>query len=87
MPFASAAVVSCRACTETGVGVEVGVEPVAAAAMVRLRAEVTAWGEDSESRSVTLKEEEPLASGVPLMTPLVERVSPAGREPDAKLHE
>jgi hypothetical protein len=79
-------VVSCRACTETGVGVEVGVELVAEAAMVRLRAEVTTWGEDSESRTVTLKEEEPLVIGVPLMAPLVERVSPAGRAPDVKLH-
>jgi len=53
--------------------------------MVRLRAEVTACGEDSESLTVTLKEDVPLAVGLPLMTPLVERVNPAGKDPEARV--
>lgn len=52
--------------------------------MVRLRAEVTACGEDSESLTVTLKEDVPLAVGLPLMVPLVERVNPAGKEPETR---
>ncbi len=67
-------------------GVEEGVEEVAgAAAMVSFSAEVTDLGVLSASFTVTLKEEAPLASGVPLMVPLVERVNPAGKEPEARL--
>jgi hypothetical protein len=36
---------------------------------------------------LTLKDEIPLVEGVPLMAPPVERANPAGREPEAKLHE
>ncbi len=32
-----------------------------------------------------LREEAPLAVGVPLMAPLVEKVNPAGKVPDARL--
>jgi hypothetical protein len=35
--------------------------------------------------AVTLNEDVPLAEGVPLTVPLVERANPAGREPEAKL--
>lgn len=62
-----------------------GVEVVAAAEMVRLRAEVTACGDDSESLTVTLNADVPLAVGLPLMTPLVERVNPAGKDPEARV--
>ncbi len=68
-----------------GVDVVVGVEVVTAATIVRLRAEVTAWGVLSASVTVTLKEEAPLEVAVPLIVPLVERFNPAGNAPDATL--
>ena len=57
----------------------------AGAAMVSASEAVAACGEASESFTVTLNEEVPLADGVPLMAPAVERVRPAGREPEARL--
>ena len=62
-----------------------GVEP--AAATVIVSDAVADWGVDSESWALTLKDEIPLVEGVPLMAPPVERANPAGREPEAKLHE
>jgi hypothetical protein len=62
-----------------GAGVET------AAATVIESAAVADWGVDSESLAVTLKDDVPLAEGLPLMAPLVERANPAGREPEAKL--
>jgi hypothetical protein len=56
------------------------------AMMVRPRVEVAACGVDSESLTVTLKDEATAAVGVPLMVPLLERVTPAGKEPEATLH-
>ena len=53
-------------------GVTTGVE----AAMVSFRAAVTLLAVLSESLTVTLKEEMPLAEGVPLMAPLVESANP-----------
>jgi hypothetical protein len=47
---------------------------------------VTDWGDAAESLTVTVKLELPDAFGVPLITPAVERVNPAGNEPEAKLH-
>ena len=63
-------------------GVTTGVE----AAMVSFRAAVTLLAVLSESLTVTLKEEVPLAEGVPLMAPLVESANPAGKVPEARLH-
>ncbi len=51
--------------------------------MVRLKVDVAAWGELAESLTVRLNEEAPLAEGVPVIAPLVESVSPAGKEPEA----
>jgi hypothetical protein len=42
---------------------------------------------DVESVTLTVMEEVPLAEGVPLMTPDEDKVKPAGREPEARLHE
>ena len=53
--------------------------------MVSFRAEVTLLDVLSESLTVTLKEEAPLADGVPLMVPVVERAKPAGKDPEATL--
>lgn len=61
------------------------VEVVAAATMVRFSAEVTVFGVLSESLTLTLKEDAPLAVGVPLIVPLVESANPAGKEPETKL--
>lgn len=57
-----------------------------AAAMVRAKLEVAAWGELAESLTVMLNEDVPLADGVPLIAPALESVRPAGREPEAMLH-
>jgi hypothetical protein len=43
------------------------------------------WGDDAESVAFTVKLKLPEAVGVPLITPAVERVNPAGSEPEAKL--
>jgi len=40
---------------------------------------------ESESVTLMLMEEVPLAVGVPLMTPVEDKVEPAGREPEARL--
>jgi hypothetical protein len=65
-----------------GVGVR-----VAGALMDRLNVPLTAvWGEVAESVAWTVKEKVPLALGVPLMTPELESVRPAGSEPEARLH-
>ena len=47
--------------------------------MVSARADVTVCGELSESLTVTLNENVPLAVGMPLIVPLVDRVNPAAR--------
>jgi hypothetical protein len=57
-----------------------------AAATAMLSDPVTDWGDAAESLTVTAKLELPDAFGVPLITPAVERVNPAGNEPEAKLH-
>jgi hypothetical protein len=57
----------------------------AAAAIVRAKLEVAACGELAESFTVMLKEDVPLAEGVPLIAPTVESARPAGREPEARL--
>ncbi len=62
-----------------------GVTEEEPAMMVSARLEVAACGEDSESLTVTLKEEASAVVGVPLMVPLLERVNPAGKLPDATL--
>jgi hypothetical protein len=62
-----------------------GVTEEEPAMMVRASAEVAACGEDSESLTVTLKEEASAVVGVPLMVPLLERVNPAGKLPEATL--
>lgn len=54
--------------------------------MVSERVDVAVWGEVSESLTVTLNEDIPLAVGVPLIVPLGERVNPAGKEPEERLH-
>ena len=56
-----------------------------AAATTMLSDPVADWGDDAESLTVTVKLELPDALGVPLITPAVERVNPAGSEPEAKL--
>jgi hypothetical protein len=61
-------------------------EVVAAATMVRFSDEVTVFGVLSASLTLTLKEDAPLAAGVPLIVPLVESANPAGKEPEARLH-
>jgi hypothetical protein len=63
-----------------------GVDEEEPAMMVRFSVEVAACGVDSESLTVTLKEEATATVGVPLMVPLEERVNPAGTEPEATLH-
>ena len=54
--------------------------------MVSARVDVTVCGELSESLTVTLNENVPLAVGMPLIVPLVDRVNPAGKEPEGRLH-
>lgn len=54
--------------------------------MVIAKVDVAVWGEVSESVTVTLNENVPLAVGLPLIVPLVERVNPAGNEPEVMLH-
>jgi hypothetical protein len=47
---------------------------------------VAVWTGLDASVALIVNEELQLAVGVPLMTPAVESVSPAGREPEARLH-
>jgi hypothetical protein len=56
-----------------------------AAATTIVSAAVADWGVDSESLAVTLKDDVPLAEGMPLIVPVVERVNPSGKEPEAEL--
>ena len=52
---------------------------------VRLRVEVAAWGEASESFAWIVKLELPAAVGVPLMTPVLASANPLGSVPEAML--
>jgi hypothetical protein len=48
--------------------------------------EVAVWGEAAESFTVTLNDELSLDVGIPLIEPLVLRINPAGKEPEASFH-
>jgi hypothetical protein len=46
---------------------------------------VAVWGDAAESFAETVNEDWPLAVGVPLIVPLLDKVRPAGKDPDARL--
>ena len=54
--------------------------------MLMLNELVAAWAEVAESFACTKKYEVAVALGVPLMTPELESVNPAGRLPEASVH-
>lgn len=55
--------------------------------MVIARLAVAVWGEVSESLTVRPNENVPLAVGVPLIVPPLERDNPAGNDPEVRLHK
>ena len=57
----------------------------ALAATVRVRVAVALCGVAAASLTLTWKEDAPLAVGVPLMAPVVERAKPLGKVPEATL--
>ena len=61
-------------------------KPPVAAAVMMLNELVAAWAEVAESFACTKKYEVAVALGVPLMTPELESVNPAGRLPEASVH-